>query len=182
MARKIELYLLKKQVRAVATLLEDEAPRTCAAIWEALPIEGDTYHAKWAGRELYTLVPPFKNRPGAENATIIPIPGDVLYFEVSPDSIDLALAMRRRYPNGLIDIAVFYGRNSLLLGPAGFMAGNLFATITEGLTEYAQACAELFREGMIDERFGLRRNLGAPNPIFASPRSLPQPAFPPPAR
>ena len=144
-------------MRAVASFLEDEAPRTCNAVWDALPIEGETYHAKWAGRELYTLVPPFPARPGEENATITPIPGDVVYFDVSPDSIDLPVAMRRQYPAGLVDLAVFYGRNNLLLGPAGFMPGNLFATITEGLAEYAQACAELFREGMVNERFIMRR-------------------------
>ena len=59
MARQIELALKLKGVRAVATLLEEEAPRTCNAVWDALPIEGETYHAKWAGRELYTLTPPF---------------------------------------------------------------------------------------------------------------------------
>src|SRR5581483_8122645 len=94
---------------------------------------------------------------GPENAVIMPIPGDVLYFDVSPDSIDLPLALRRTHPRGLVDLAVFYGRNNLLLGPAGFMPGNLFATITEGLAEYAQACGELFREGMLDERFVVRR-------------------------
>ena len=157
MARQIELVLKSKRVRAVATYLEDEAPRTCNAVWDALPIEGETYHAKWAGRELYTLVPPFANGPGEENATITPIPGDVVYFDVSPDTIDLPVALRRQYPNGLVDLAVFYGRNNLLLGPAGFMPGNLFATITEGLAEYAQACNELFREGMANERFIIRR-------------------------
>jgi len=153
----MELLLLRKRVRAVATLLDDEAPRTCKLVWQALPLEGDTYHAKWAGRELYTLVPPLGPSPGQENAIIMPIPGDVLYFDVSPDTIDLPLALRRRYPKGLVDLAVFYGRNNLLLGPAGFMPGNLFATITEGLAEYAQACAELFREGMVGERFVMRR-------------------------
>ncbi len=157
MPRQIELSLTKKRVRAVATLLDDEAPRTCKLVWEALPLEGETYHAKWAGRELYTLVPPLGPSPGQENAIIMPIPGDVLYFDVSPDSIDLPLALRRKYPKGLVDLAVFYGRNSLLLGPAGFMPGNLFATITEGLAEYARACGELFREGMVDERFAIRR-------------------------
>jgi hypothetical protein len=157
MARRIELALKQKGVRAVATFLEDEAPRTCNAVWDALPIEGETYHAKWAGRELYTLVPPFPKGPRAENATIMPIPGDVVYFDVSPDTIDLPVAMRKQHPNGLVDLAVFYGRNNLLLGPAGFMPGNLFATITEGLTEYAQACNELFREGMVNERFIIRR-------------------------
>jgi hypothetical protein len=37
------------------------------------------------------------------------------------------------------------------------MPGNLFATITEGFTEYAKACGELFREGVIHERFIIRR-------------------------
>jgi hypothetical protein len=157
MARQIELALKLKGVHAIATFLEDEAPRTCNAVWDALPIEGDTYHAKWAGRELYTLVPPFAVRPGEENATITPIPGDVLYFDVPPDTIDLPVALRRQFPKGLVDLAVFYGRNNLLLGPAGFMPGNLFATIAEGLDAYARACNELFREGMINERFMIRR-------------------------
>jgi hypothetical protein len=157
MPRRIELLLAGKKVRAVATLLEDEAPRACKLVWDALPIEGETFHAKWAGRELYTLVPPLGPSPGPENAIIMPIPGDVLYFDVSPDSIDLPLAMRRKHPKGLVDLAVFYGRNNFLLGPAGFMPGNLFATITDGLAEYARACGELFREGMVDERFVIRR-------------------------
>ena len=42
-----------------------------------LQIDGDTFHAKWAGRELYTLVPPPAVSPGLENATIMPIPGDL---------------------------------------------------------------------------------------------------------
>jgi hypothetical protein len=157
MARRIELSLKQKKVRAVATLLEDEAPRTCAALWNLLPIDGDTYHAKWAGRELYTLVPPPKVGPGSENATIMPIPGDLLYFDVSPDSIDIPVDMRKANPKGFVDVAVFYGRNSFLLSPQGFMPGNLFATITEGFTEYAKACGELFREGVIHERFIIRR-------------------------
>lgn len=157
MARRIELVLKQKGVRAVATFLDDAAPRTCAALWEMLPIDGDTFHAKWAGRELYTLVPPPATSPGLENATIMPIPGDLLWFDVSPDSIDLPIEMRKANPRGLVDIAVFYGRNNFLLSPQGFMPGNLFATITEGLAEYAKACGEVFREGVIHERFIVRR-------------------------
>ena len=157
MVRRIELILKQKNVRAVATYLEEAAPRTCAAIWHMLPIDGDTFHAKWAGRELYTLVPPPQASPGVENATIMPIPGDLLWFNVSPDSIDIPIEMRKANPRGFVDIAVFYGRNSFLLGPQGFMPGNLFATITEGLAEYAKACSELFREGVINERFIVRR-------------------------
>ena len=157
MARRIELVLKQKGIRAIATFLEDAAPRTCAALWDMLPIDGETFHAKWAGRELYTLVPPPAALPGLENATIMPIPGDLLWFDVSPDSIDLPIEMRKANPRGLVDIAVFYGRNNFLLSPQGFMPGNLFATITEGLAEYAKACGEVFREGVIHERFIVRR-------------------------
>jgi hypothetical protein len=157
MMRRIELVLKQKDVRAVATFLEDAAPRTCAALWDMLPIEGETFHAKWAGRELYTLVQPPKVSPGLENATIMPIPGDLLWFDVSPDSIDIPIEMRKANPRGFVDIAVFYGRNNFLLSPQGFMPGNLFATITEGLSVYAKACGELFREGVIHERFIVRQ-------------------------
>ena len=157
MSRRIELVLKQKNVSAVATFLEDAAPRTCAALWDMLPIDGDTYHAKWAGRELYTLVPPRQASPGMENATIMPIPGDLLWFDVHPDSIDIPVEMRKANPRGFVDIAVFYGRNSFLLSPQGFMPGNLFATITDGLDNYAKACGELFREGVIHERFIIRR-------------------------
>jgi len=156
-ARRLEILLVRKQVSAIATLLEEEAPRTCEAVWDALPLEGDTFHAKWAGRELYTLVPPLRKRPGEENATITPIPGDLVYFEVSPDSIDVPVETRRAYPEGLADIAVFYGRNNLLLGPAGFMPGNLFGTVTEGFEAFSRACFELFREGVAGERFIIPR-------------------------
>ena len=87
----------------------------------------------------------------------MPIPGDLLWFDVSPDSIDIPIEMRKANPRGFVDIAVFYGRNNFLLSPQGFMPGNLFATITEGLSVYAKACGELFREGVIHERFIVRQ-------------------------
>ena len=110
MARQIEISFTKRNVRGVATLLEEEAPLTCDAVWNALPLEGDAYHARWAGREVYTLVPPLGADPGKENATIMPIGGDLLYFEVDAASIDIPPERRTGEP--LIDIALFYGRNN----------------------------------------------------------------------
>ena len=115
MARQIEIFFTKRNVRGVATLLDDEAPLTCDAVWNALPLEGDAYHARWAGREVYTLVPPLDTDPGKENATIMPIAGDLLYFEVQAASIDIPPERRTGQP--FIDIALFYGRNNFLLGP-----------------------------------------------------------------
>ena len=155
MARQFELIFTKRNVRGVATLLEAEAPLTCEAFWNALPLEGDAYHARWAGREVYTLVPPFGTDPGKENATILPIPGDLLYFELNPASIDFPPERRTGEP--IIDIALFYGRNNFLLGPDGYAPGNLFATITENLEGLAKACESIWREGFVGERMVMRR-------------------------
>ena len=155
MARQFELIFTKRNVRGVATLLEEKAPLTCDAFWNALPLEGDAYHARWAGREVYTLVGPFETDPGVENATILPIPGDLLYFELNPASIDIP--PERRTGARIIDIALFYGRNNFLLGPEGYAAGNLFATITENLDGLAEACESIWREGFVGERMVMRR-------------------------
>ena len=155
MARQIEISFTKRNVRGVATLLEEEAPLTCDAVWNALPLEGDAYHARWAGREVYTLVPPLGADPGKENATIMPIGGDLLYFEVDAASIDIPPERRTGEP--FIDIALFYGRNNFLLGPAGYMPGNLFATVTENLEGLAEACESIWREGFVGERMVFRR-------------------------
>ena len=155
MTRQIEIILTKRNVRGVATLLEDDAPRTCDAVWNALPLEGDAYHARWAGREVYTLVPPFDTDPGKENATILPIAGDLLYFEIPAASIDIPPERRTGKP--FVDIALFYGRNSFLLGPEGYAPGNLFATVTENLEELTAACESIWREGFVGERMVIRR-------------------------
>jgi hypothetical protein len=155
MARKIEILLTKRKVRGVATLLEEDAPLTCAAVWNALPLEGDAYHARWAGREVYTLVPPLGSDPGKENATILPIAGDLLYFEIGAASIDIPPERRTGQP--FIDIALFYGRNSFLLGPEGYAPGNLFATVSENLAGLAAACESIWREGFVGERMVIRR-------------------------
>ncbi len=42
---------------AEATMLEKEAPKTCSAIWNKLPIEGDLHHAKCTGEEVIFIVP-----------------------------------------------------------------------------------------------------------------------------
>ena len=66
MARYITITLDKRGVSCRARLLDDEAPRTCRAVWDALPQSGSAYHAKYARNEVYTLVPPFAERIGPE--------------------------------------------------------------------------------------------------------------------
>lgn len=156
--RHLEILLPKRGVRAVARLLVAEAPRTCEAIWAALPLGGDVFHAKYARNELYTFVPPPPGPAiGLENPTITPIPGDVVFFDFTAGMLpaatygydeDEAAAGRER----VVDLALFYGRNNLLLNAdVGFVPGNVFATVVEGLEEVARAGNDIWRSGAIGE-------------------------------
>ncbi len=151
--RFITVTLEERGVTAVARMLDAEAPRTAGAVWDALPLSGQVFHGKFAHNEIYTLLPAFAPvEPGAENTTITPIPGDLCYFTFDgvldnpaygydPTS---APAEHRL----LIDLAVFYGRNNLLVnGDVGWVPGNVFATITEGLEDFAAACNDVWMGG-----------------------------------
>ncbi len=160
----MQIRLEKRDVSCVARLLDDKAPRTCEEVWNALPLTGDAYHAKYARNEIYSLVPGFaETEPGRENPTITPIPGDVVYFSFEPwqlitgshgydESDDLAGLDR------IVDLALFYERNNLLLNPDyGFVPANVFATIEEGLEDIAAASQDLWKRGVEGERLSYSR-------------------------
>lgn len=152
-ARHITITLEKRQVSCRARLLDDEAPRTAQAFWEGLPLSGQVYHGKYARNEIYNLVPAWSNTvPGTENTTVTPIPGDLCWFDFTAD--DLATPSHGYEAGGprdvarIIDLALFYGRNNLLLnGDQGWVPGNVFGTIVEGFTEFAAACQDIWMSG-----------------------------------
>lgn len=164
MARLVEIQLPKRGVRCVARLLDDEAPRTAAAVWDALPQGGEIFHAKYARNELYTFVPPFAPGPiGMENPTVTPIPGDLVYFEFGAGMLPAgtygyASHQGAGEQESVIDLAVFYGRNNLLLnGDVGWVPGNVFGTVVEGLDELAAAGNDVWRRGAEGEELLFRR-------------------------
>jgi len=163
MSRYITISLDKRGVTATARLLDDLAPLTCAAVWDALPLTGDAYHAKYARNEIYTLLSTFaESEPTRENPTVTPIPGDVAYF--SFDKWQLATSShgysKNEKPHDLtqiVDLALFYERNNLLLNPDyGFVPANIFATITDGLDRMAEASQDLWMTGVLGETLSFR--------------------------
>lgn len=156
MARCIEIKFEKRGVSCVAELLDDLAPRTCEALWQALPQGDQAYHARFAQHEVYTLVRPFAEEElGLENPCIIPIPGDVLYFFFPPGVVYVKEAA---YSNGVVDLAVFYGRDNFLFSPiTGPCPGNRFATIIENFEGMAKACDNVWREGFAGEKLVFSR-------------------------
>ncbi len=160
MARLMRITLAKRAVSCVAELLDKDAPRTGDAVWSALPQGGDAQHAKYARNEVYTMVPRFGPEIGLENPTVTPIPGDVVYFSFTGGMLDQSFKADQgidRLP-GVIDLAIFYGRNNLLLnGDVGWVPGNVYASVVDGLDRMAQACHDVWRSGSVGERLVYER-------------------------
>ncbi|WP_018657928.1 DUF3830 family protein [Actinomadura flavalba] len=161
MSRFISISLERRGVSCVAELLDKDAPRTCAAVWDALPQGGDIYHAKYARNEVYTMVERFAaEEVGQENPTVTPIPGDVVYFSFPGGMLDRRFKEEKGIDHlpGVVDLALFYGRNNLLLnGDVGWVPGNVYATVVEGLAPMAEACNDVWRSGAVGERLVYRR-------------------------
>ncbi|QDP97198.1 DUF3830 family protein [Microlunatus elymi] len=175
MPRYLRVSLESRGVSCRAKLLDDEAPRTAHAVWQALPLSGQVFHGKYARNEIYNLVPAFaETEPGKENTTVTPIPGDLCYFAF--DGNDLATPSHG-YGQGegpvppapgsgedlqlqhIIDLAVFYGRNNLLLnGDQGWVPGNVYGTIVQGLEEFAMACNDIWMSGARGETLTYARD------------------------
>ncbi|MCE0486585.1 DUF3830 family protein [Ornithinimicrobium sediminis] len=158
MSTHVRITLEQRGVSCVARLLEQEAPRTCAAVLAALPLAAQVYHGKYARNEIYALFPQFAEQdPGAENTTVTPIPGDLCWFTFSGDDLGnpaygYETEQEHRAQGAIVDLALFYGRNNLLVnGDQGWVPGNVFGTVVEGLEQMAHACQDLWMGGVRGE-------------------------------
>ena len=111
--------------RVVAELLEREAPVLSQCMWENLPVESFSVHAKFAGREMIVMVPFYAE---AENEILNVQPGDVAY-----------------YP-GRQTICIFYGDTQ----PFGHV--SVFARIVERLDDLKATGDRLIRAGILPAR------------------------------
>lgn len=164
MARYFTITLESRGVTCRARMLDEEAPLTCEAVWEALPAGSGAFHAKYARNEVYTLIPRITAAPHRENPTITPIPGDVCLFDFEPWEIGNPAygyeeGSTAHAEQGATDLAIFYGRNNLLInGDMGWVPGSVFGAIEEGLPEMAAACNDLWRNGFAGERLLFARD------------------------
>lgn len=167
MTRFITVSLDTRGVSCIARLLDDKAPRTASAVWDALPLSSQVFHAKYARNEIYNFVPAFAQRPvGHENTTITPIPGDLCYFAFDADDLGnpgygYAEEESHQGVEQVVDLALFYGRNNLLInGDAGWVPGNVFGTVVSGLDEMASACQDVWMGGARGETLTFARHEG----------------------
>lgn len=151
--RFIDVSLEKRGVSCTAKLLDDRAPITCEAVWNALPQSGDVHHAKYARNEVHTLVPAFAPaEPPLENPTVTPIPGDLCHFtftdvQLGTPSYGYEAEAGHRGGPTVVDLALFCERNNLLTnGDARPTAGRSGSRRSRGNNGPAGR-AVLFRRG-----------------------------------
>jgi hypothetical protein len=139
-ARKIRLTFQTEGVSAIAELLEEAAPKTCTAIWEALPIRGEAHHAIYSGSEAVLLLPEMV-RVEPEHATADVSTGDVGYAWFLPGS-------SKTVDSEFSEICWFYNwdaRPSMWEGPVPV---NIFARITANAEPFFGVCWRMRREGV----------------------------------
>ncbi|MHA6799420.1 DUF3830 family protein [Bounagaea algeriensis] len=163
MARYISVTLEKRGVGCLARLHDDLAPRTADAVWNALPLSSQVFHGKYARNEIYHLVPAFAEAAvGKENTTVTPIPGDLCYFAFDADDLGNPAygyeSSTGPADSQIVDLALFYGRNNLLInGDQGWVPGNVFGTVVQGLAEMAEACQDVWMGGARGETLAFAR-------------------------
>jgi hypothetical protein len=72
-----------------AELLEENAPRTTAALWGALPFEARLTHSKWSGRACGFSVERLRSVEGVEHGVCSIYPGT---FIARPDTAEVLLS------------------------------------------------------------------------------------------
>lgn len=145
-ARTMMLEIPAYGERFEIELLWDEAPRTAAAVWAALPIEKPGFHGRRSGKEVFLLADPFEN-PGRENTRLELDHGDVMFVYFPPDWSDDHPDFTRG-EEGLFDIAFVYGEDAMLCGPEQPLRANHFGRVrSDQLERLAAACDRIWREG-----------------------------------
>ena len=78
--RRIRISFPVAGATAYADLMEDDAPDTCGAIWDLMPLRVRAIHDIWSGHQVIAhLDNAVVLRP--ENVlTYLPIPGDIFYY------------------------------------------------------------------------------------------------------
>jgi hypothetical protein len=134
---EIVFRFLDDGVVASARLLP-EAPETCRAVLNALPVAGHARHAIYSGSEVYLILPVLL-APPRENATTIVGPGDVGFLTVEKGS---SYGIEEDYS----EVCWFYDLDATPSMPEGPIAVNVFARLFDA-EAFFTVCRRMRLEG-----------------------------------
>lgn len=117
-------------VRFEAVLLENEAPRTCEAVWRRLPLAGELWHAHFIGPAL--TMPVVIDGLAAENPYALSIPAGSMLLDIRQQPV---VVDGRPLPPELV---IVYGTGARMLNWAGFSPANLFGRIDGDLNRLVE--------------------------------------------
>jgi len=112
----VDVEIKVGNLRFVARLESEAAPKTCHAFQNMLPLEAQLIQARWSGEAAWTPFGELELGLGYENHTSHPAPGQLLL-----------------YPGGISETEILFPYGASVFGSKmGQLAGNHFATIYEG--------------------------------------------------
>ena len=129
MARYMKITLEKRNVSCVARMLDYEAPETAELVWNALP--SARRRVAREVRDERGLLPRAADRgrgAGAREFDDRADHGDVVYFYFPKGHLARSFREEKGFADlpGVVDLAVFYGRNNFLFNPStGYVPGNV---------------------------------------------------------
>ncbi len=120
--------------RFTARLEEELAPQTVAAFRRLLPLQSQLIQARWSGESAWIPFGDLDVGIGPENANSYPAAGEILL-----------------YPGGLSETEILFPYGATCFASKmGQLAGNHFATITEGRERLAELGRIVLWEGAQD--------------------------------
>jgi hypothetical protein len=135
---EIVFRFVDEKVAASAQLLGEQAPETCRAVLDALPVAGGARHGIYSGSEVYLVLPEVLTPP-REHATTIVGPGDVAFLTVEKGS---GYGIEESYS----EICWFYDLDATPSMPEGPIAVNVFARLYDADAFFA-VCRDMRLEG-----------------------------------
>lgn len=131
------LITLGNDLRFIARLERERAPRTCAAFVEALPFRAQLVQARWSGEAAWIPLGDRDFGVAAENQTSRPAPGEILLYPAGVSETEIL------FPYGETRFASRFGE----------LAGNHFLTIVDGREHLAELGRRVLWTGAQDVAF-----------------------------
>ncbi|HXC77986.1 MAG TPA: DUF3830 family protein [Candidatus Acidoferrum sp.] len=131
------IEILVADLRFLAHLETEKAPRTSAKFRTLLPLKTKIIQARWSGEAAWIPFGELDLDLGYENHTSYPAPGHLLL-----------------YPGGVSETEILFPYGSTMFASrAGQLAGNHFATIYEGNDHLAELGERVVWQGAQDITF-----------------------------